>query len=88
MSDLDSGNDFVSIPASALEEDMVTSDGQTVLDAELSSDGQHVIYHVFTECEDPEEYDFRVATPETRMARLDEPISVFADSVPEPIVGL
>ena len=70
-----------SLLACALYPGMVTSDGQTVLDVEETKSGL-VIYHVFTDCDDPDEREQRKAAPEARAARFDAPVSVFSDSVP------
>jgi hypothetical protein len=70
-----------SLPAGTLYPGMVTSDGQTVLDVEETESGL-VIYHVFTDCDDPDELEQRKAAPEARAARFDAPVSVFSDSVP------
>ena len=64
-----------SVPAHELEPEMVTSDGQEILDVEWL-EGGHVLYHVFTPSEDEDENEERKAAPEARGAAFGERVAI------------
>lgn len=65
------------VPAHELEAEMVTSDGQEILDVEWI-EGGHVLYHVFTPSDDEDENEERKAAPEARGAAFGERVAIMA----------
>lgn len=56
---------------------MVTSDGGQILDVEWI-EGGHVLYHVFTRSDDPDENEDRKAAPEARGAAFGKRVAIMA----------
>ena len=69
------GSDVRSVPAHELEPEMVTSDGQEILDVEWL-EGGHVLYHVFTPSDDEDENEERKAAPEARGAAFGDRVAI------------
>ena len=72
------GSDVRSVPAHELEPEMVTSDGQEILDVEWI-EGGHVLYHVFTPSDDEAENEERKAAPEARGAAFGERVAILKE---------
>ncbi|MHB1525001.1 MAG: hypothetical protein ACYCZN_01755 [Candidatus Dormibacteria bacterium] len=72
------GDTVRSVPAHELEPEMVTSDGQEILDVEWL-EGGHVLYHVFTPSDDEEENEERKAAPEARGAAFGERVAILQE---------
>jgi len=72
------GDGVRSVPAHELEPEMVTSDGQEILDVE-GLEGGHVLYHVFTPSDDEGENEERKAAPEARGAAFGERVAILQE---------
>lgn len=73
-------SDVRSVPAHELEPEMVTSDGQEILDVEWL-EGGHVLYHVFTPSDDEDVNEGRKAAPEARGAAFGERVAILGTGV-------